>query len=151
DEAMRPWQVLRHRLGTPPTDDEVVFEEPDERVYVSVGRTRSGSFLVITTASKLTTEGWVLDAGPPGEPFRVVTPRRDGIEYHIEHHRSDHDGDRFFVLTNDEAENFRLMVAPAATPEREHWTEVVGHREDTRLDDVDAFAGHLVLSERADA
>jgi oligopeptidase B len=151
DEAMRPWQVWRHRLGTPATDDELVFEEPDERFYVSIGRTRSGKFLVITSASKLTTEVWVVDADTPREPFRIVTPRRDGVEYHIEHHRSDVDGDRFFVLTNDDAANFRLMVAPAATPGREHWTEVLGHRDDTRLDDVDAFARHLVLSERADA
>ena len=151
DEAMRPWQVWRHRLGTPAADDEMVFEEPDERFYVAIGRTRSGKFLVITTASKLTTEVWVVDADAPGAPFRIVTPRRDGVEYHIEHHWSEADGDRFFVLTNDDAENFRLMVTPAASPGREHWTEVVPHREDTRLDDVDAFAHHLVLSERADA
>src|SRR6476661_2712788 len=101
DEAMRPWQVWRHRLGTPADADELAFEEPDERFYVSVGRTRSGRFLVITSASKLTTEVWVLDADTPGEPFRIVTPRRDCIEYHIEHHRSDGDGDRFFF--NDTA------------------------------------------------
>jgi oligopeptidase B len=151
DDAMRPWQVWRHRLGTAADDDELVFEEPDERFYVSIGRTRSGKFLVITSASKLTTEVWVVHADTPGDPFRVVTPRRDGVEYHVEHHWSEADGDRFFVLTNDDAENFRLMVTPAATPGREHWTEVVPHREDTRLDDVDAFARHLVLSERADA
>jgi len=151
DDAMRPWQVWRHRLGTAAADDELVFEEPDERFYVAIGRTRSGRFLVITSASKLTTEVWIVDADTPGEPFRVVTPRRDGVEYHIEHHWSEADGDRLYVLTNDDAENFRLMVAPAATPGREHWTEVVGHRADTRLDDVDAFAQHLVLSERADA
>jgi oligopeptidase B len=151
DDAMRPWQVWRHRLGTPATDDELVFEEPDERFYVSIGRTRSGRFLVITTASKLTTEVWVVDADTPDDAFRIVTPRRDGVEYHVEHHWSETDGDRFFVLTNDDAENFRLMVTPAPTPGLDHWTEVIPHREDTRLDDVDAFAGHIVLSERADA
>src|SRR4029079_16160889 len=149
--ARRPWQVWRHRLGTAAADDELVFEEPDERFYVSIGRTRSGQFLVITSASKLTTEVWVVHADRPGDPFRVVTPRRDGVEYHVEHHWSEADGDRFFVLTNDDAENFRLMVTPAATPGREHWNALRPHREDTRLDDVDAFARHLVLSERADA
>jgi len=151
DEAMRPWQVWRHRLGTAASDDELVFEEPDERFYVSIGRTRSGKFLIITTASKLTTEVWVLEADTPNDPFRIVTARRDGVEYHVEHHWSEHNGDRFFVLTNDEAENFRLMVTPVATPGRDHWEEVVPHRVDTRLDDVDAFARHIVLSERADA
>jgi oligopeptidase B len=148
---MRPWQVWRHRLGTPAADDQLVFEEPDERFYVSIGRTRSGKFLVITTASKLTTEVWVVDADAPEDPFRIVTPRRDGIEYHVEHHWSEADGDRFYVLTNDDAENFRLMVTPAATPGRDHWTEIIPHRDDTRLDDVDAFARHIVLSERANA
>jgi oligopeptidase B len=151
DDAMRPWQIWRHRLGTPVTDDVLVFQEDDERFYVSVERTRSEQYLVVTSASKLTTEVWFVDADHPDAALTVVEPRRDGVEYHVEHHRSAEHGDRFFVLTNDGAENFRLAVTPVASPGREHWTEVVPHRDDVRLDDVDAFTGHLVLSERADA
>ena len=151
DEAMRPWQVWRHRLGTPVGDDVLVFQEDDERYYVAAERTRSGQYLVVTSASKLTTEVRFVDADTPEDPLRVVEPRREGVEYHVEHHRSAAEGDRFFVLTNDEAQNFRLAVAPVATPGRAHWTEVLADRSDTRLDDVDAFTGHLVCSERANA
>ena len=151
DDAMRPWQVWRHRLGTPITDDVLVFQDDDERFYVSVERTRSGRYLIVTTASKLTTEVWFVDANTPDAALTVVEPRRDGVEYHVEHHHSPADGDRFFVLTNDAAENFRLAVAPVSDPGRAHWAEVLPDRADTRLDDVDAFTGHLVLSERADA
>lgn len=151
DDAMRPWQVWRHRLGTPLADDVLVFQEDDERFYVSVERTRSERFLIVTSASKLTTEVWFVDADHPDAELTVVEPRRDGVEYHVEHHRSAEHGDRFFVLTNDDAENFRLAVTPVASPGRAHWTEVVAHRDDVRLDDVDAFARHLVLSERFDA
>ena len=146
---MRPYQVWRHTVGTPATDDVLVFEDPDERYYVAVDRTRTGRYIVITSASKLTTEVWFVDAGTPSAELRVVAPREEGVEYHVEHHVSDGGDDRFYVLTNaDGAENFALMVAPVATPGREHWTTVVPHRPDVRLEDVDAFAHHLVLSER---
>lgn len=151
DDAMRPWQVWRHRLGTAPADDHLVLQEDDERFYLSVERSRTGRYIVVTSASKLTTEVRFVDAGTPDAPLRLVDPRRDGVEYHVEHHESTTEGDRFFVLTNDGAENFRLAVTPVATPGHAHWREVLPQRDDTRLDDVDAFAAHLVCSERANA
>ena len=151
DAAMRPWQVWRHRLGTPAGDDELVYQENDERFYTSVGRTRTGRYIVVSLGSKITSEAWFVDADDPEGAPRVVMPRRDGVEYDVEHHHSDDHGDRFFVVTNDDgAENFKLMVAPVDQPGREHWREVVPHRADVRLEDVDAFADHLVLSERAE-
>ncbi len=150
DDAMRPWQVWRHRLGTPPADDVLVHQEDDDRFYASVTRTRTHRFVVITLESKLTTEASLIDADAPEGAPRLVTPRVQGVEYHVEHHASDELGDRLFVLTNDGgAENFKLMVAPTASPGRDAWEEVVGHRDDVRLEAVDDFAGHLVLSERA--
>jgi len=151
DDAMRPWQIWRHRLGTPVADDVLVFQEDDERFYVSVERTRSGRYLIVSTGSKLTTEEWFVDADTPEAALTVVEPRSEGIEYHVEHHHSPEHGDRFFVMANDGAENFRLAVTAVATPGRDHWTEVIGQRDDVRIDDVDAFAGHLVVSERAAA
>jgi oligopeptidase B len=151
DDAMRPWQVWRHRLGTPATDDVLVFQEDDDRFYVGVARTRSGRFVEISTASKVTSEVWLLDADAPEADPLIVEPREQGHEYHVEHHVGPA-GDRLFVLTNaDGAENFSLAVAPLATPGRAAWQTVIEHRDDTRLDDVDAFAGFLVVSERADA
>ncbi len=151
DEAMRPWQIWRHALGTPAADDVLVFQEDDDRFYVGVGRTRSGRFIVISSASKITSEVWLVDADTPSAPPVVVEPRVHGHEYHVEHHTGAGD-DRLFVLTNaDGAENFALMATPVTSPGRASWTEILPHRDDTRLDDVDAFADFLVVSERAGA
>ncbi len=151
DEAMRPWQVWRHVLGTPAADDVLVHQEDDDRFYLDVERTRTGRYLIITAHSKITTEVWFVPADDPTATPRVVEPRREGVEYVVEHHWSRTDGDRFYVVTNDDgAENFKLMLTPVASPGRAHWREVVAHRPDVRLDAVDAFADHVVLSERAD-
>jgi len=150
DEAWRPDTVHRHVLGTSVADDDVVHHEADERFWVGVGRTRSGRFLVIDSASKLTSEVRVLDADDPQGTPQIVAARRDGVEYHIEHAVIAGE-DRFLVLHNDDAENFALAQAPVDSPGPEHWREVLGHRDDVRLLDVDAFASHLVLEYRRDA
>ncbi len=151
DDAMRPWQIWRHTLGAPAADDVLVFQEDDDRFYVGVGRTRSGRFIVISSASKVTSEVWLVDADEPTAPATVVEPREQDHEYHVEHHAGPA-GDRLYVLTNaDGAENFALLVTPVSSPGRGSWTTVLPHRPDTRLDDVDAFAGFLVVSERAEA
>ncbi len=151
DDVMRPWQIWRHTLGTPAADDVLVFQEDDERFYVGVGRTRSGRFVVISTASKITSEVWLVDADDAAAPPVIVEPRAHGHEYHVEHHVGPR-GDRLFVLTNaGGAENFALMATPVTAPGRASWTEILPHRDDARLDDVEAFAGFLVVSERAEA
>jgi oligopeptidase B len=146
DDAMRPYQLWRHVLGTEPAGDVCVYEEPDERFFLSVHRTRSGAFVVLSLQSMITCEIHVLPADDPDGEFRVVEPRRQGVEYSL-----DHRGDRFYLVTNDEAPNFRLMEAPVDTPGREHWRELVAHREEVRLLGVVAFAGHLALYEQAEA
>lgn len=151
DETMRPWQVWRHTLGTSSTEDALVYQEDDDRFFVSVARARTGRVLTITTASKVTSEVHLVDADDAAAAPVLVAPREQGHEYHTEHYRGP-DGDRLYVLSNQRgADNFALWAAPADTPGREHWVPVVPHREDVRLEDVDAFAGRLVLSERADA
>jgi oligopeptidase B len=150
DDAMRPWQVWRHAIGTAGQDDVLVFEEPDEHFYVSVGRTRSDDYVVITSASKTTTEVRLVPAATPEHDPRVVEPRTQDHEYHVDHHRGSTD-DRLFVLTNtDGAFNFKVMVAPTERCGRSDWSEFLPHRADVRVEDIDAHAGHLVVSERAD-
>ena len=144
DPAMRPWQVWRHRLGEPPGDDVLVHQEDDERFFAGVGRTRSGAFIVLGLASQVTSEVRLLRSDDSRGEFAVVEPRRQGIEYSVDHH-----GDHLYIVTNDDALNFRLMRAPVATPGRSAWTEVIPHRGDVKLDGVDLFAGHAVLYERA--
>jgi oligopeptidase B len=150
DDAMRPNEVWRHTLGTPAADDVLVLREDDERFYVGVERTRSGRFVLIDVSSKLTSEvSFVPTATPTGE-LRVVEPREQGHEYAVEHHWGEALGDRFLILTNQggRARNFELVSAPTAAPGRSNWTPVVPHRDDVKLDSVNAFAEHLVLSER---
>lgn len=151
DDAMRPWQVWRHVLGTPADDDVLVRQEDDDRFYASVGRTRTGRLVVVSFESKLTSEVWLADADEPDAPPRVVEPRVQGVEYHVEHHASPEGGDRLYVLTNaDGAHNFKLMLAPTSSPGRDGWSAMIPHRPDVRLEGVEPFAGHLVVSERAE-
>ncbi|MEY2567034.1 MAG: oligopeptidase [Actinomycetota bacterium] len=146
NDAKRPWRVYRHNLGVPADSDVLVHQEDDEAFYVGIGRSRSDEWLVLSMQSMVTSEARVLPAHEPHGEFRMVEPRRHGVEYDVDQH-----GDRFLIVTNDEAENFRLVEAPLATPGREHWTDVLPHRPDVKLDGVDAFAHHLALYERADA
>jgi oligopeptidase B len=146
DDAMRPHQLWRHTLGTAATDDVLVHQEDDERFYLSVGTTKDDAFIILHIGSKVTDEVWFLDAHDPNGAFTVVQPREQDLEYGIEHHSG-----RFFVVTNaDGAEDFKLMEAPAATPGREQWTEVVPHRPGVKLSGIDVYADHLVLFERSE-
>jgi oligopeptidase B len=146
NEAMRPWQLWRHVVGTAADDDVCVYTEDDERFFVSVSRTRSGAYVVLQIGSMVTSESRVLQAESPEREFEIVDARRQGVEYAVEHR-----GDRFLVVTNDEAPNFRLLAAPVDARSRDSWEELVPNRDDVRLYAVDAFAGHLALHERADA
>ncbi|HEX4868902.1 MAG TPA: S9 family peptidase [Acidimicrobiales bacterium] len=148
DAAMRPHQVWRHAVGTDPADDVLVYEDPDERFFVSVGLSLTEQWVQITSGSKVTTEEHLIPAADPLAAPRCVQPRQQDLEYDVTHAPTP-DEDRFLILTNaDGAVNFKLMSAPAATPDRSHWTEVVGHRPDVKLEGVTAFAEHLVRYER---
>ncbi len=149
DAAWRPDKVWRHRVGTDPADDVVVHHEPDDRFWVSVGRTRSQRFLLIGCGSKVTTEYRILDAADPtGEP-RVVAPRRQGVEYGVDHLVVDGE-DRLLVLHNDGAENFAVVLAPVSATSHEEWEPLLPHDPAVRLEDVDCFADHLVVSQRSE-
>ncbi|MGA4791662.1 S9 family peptidase [Nocardia sp. AB354] len=153
DESWRPDTVWRHRLGTAQSDDVKVFHEPDERYWVSIGATRSEKYLMIWVGSKITTEGWILESDDPEGEFRVLLPRREGVEYSAEHAVIGGQ-DRLLILHNDvvdgvKAENFVLTEAPVDDPAA--MTMLIGHRDDVRLEDVDCFRDHLVLSYRREA
>ena len=145
DTAMRPFQVWRHTLGNPTEDDVLVMQEDDERFELSVEPTKSERYVVLTSASQVTSEIRFLPCDEPDAQPRLFEPRRHGIEYSV-----DHQGDRFLILTNDAARNFRLMAAPVSSPGRDAWTEVVPERSGVRLNYTDVFSGHVVLGQRSD-
>jgi oligopeptidase B len=145
DEAWRPYRVWRHRVGAVATEDELVYEETDERFWVGVELTRSHHFIQIDSHSSVTSEVRLIPAGDPAAGPQLVAPRRQGVEYHVEHDRS---GGRLLILHNDRAEDFALAWAPLAEPTR--WQPLIAHTPGTRLEGVDAFAGHVVVSLRRD-
>ena len=143
DDAWRPYRVWRHMVGTAATEDVIIYEEADEKFRVGVGLTRSERYLILSVASSVTSEAWLLDAARPEDELTLVTRRRQGVEYHVEHQAGTGGTGRLLILHNDHAENFELAAAPLSDPTR--WTPVIGHRSDTRLLGVNAFTGHLVV------
>jgi oligopeptidase B len=150
DEAYRPHQVWRHRVGTPVADDVLVLEEPDDRFELNVRASRSGDVVLLLSESRDTGESWAVDAHAPESPARSIGGRRPGVVYRAEHVR----GGPLLLVTNDAAVEFRLMAAPVpvdADQDATAWVEARPERPDERLERVDAFAGHAVLSLRSDA
>ncbi|MCZ6726090.1 MAG: S9 family peptidase [Acidobacteria bacterium] len=143
DAAHRPYRVHRHRLGDEPSHDEVVLEEADERFFATVGLTRSREYLVISLASNTTSEAHFLRADQPDGNFRVFARRRQGVEYDI-----DHRGNRFFVRTNLEAKNFRLMESALDETGMESWHELVAHRAHVTIESIEVFRDRIVVLER---
>lgn len=145
DDAKRPYRLYRHRLGTDASEDQLVHEEKDEAYHVQLSKTRSRRFLLLNLDSQITSEVRFLDADHPFSEFRTIHPRQHGMEYGVEHH-----GDHFYIVTNDDAINFKLVRTPLGSPSKKNWTQIIPHRPDVKLDRVDAFRDHLAIYERKD-
>jgi oligopeptidase B len=142
DAAKRPSKVWRHTLGqTGP--DTLVYEDRNELFWVDLGKTRDDRYIVIGSDSNDTSEIRVIDAARPASRQRVVLPRKRGREGSLDHR----DG-RFYLRVNDTGPNFRLVSVPAAKPALGGATELIAHRPDVMIEDVDLFARHMVVSER---
>ena len=149
EEQKRQYQLWRHtcggqdKNGTPHSADVLVYQDDDERFNLGAGRTRDGKFIVMESASHITTESWVLAATEPEGQFTLITPRDGEHEYSIDHRNG-----LWFIRTNDRGRNFRLVTAPVATPGREHWTELIAHRDSVMIEEVDLFADYFIACER---
>ncbi|NUR26246.1 MAG: S9 family peptidase [Catenulispora sp.] len=151
NDAWRPDRVLRHTLGTDAAADVLIVEEPDERFGVGIHLTRSKRYLILTLGSNITSEVRLLPADAPLGEFRVVFPRRQGVEGRVDHwaHPSDPARDRLLILHNDAGKvNFELATAPVDAPEE--LTVLIPHDEGTRLDGSDVFADRVVVYYRRD-
>ncbi|GAB3563530.1 S9 family peptidase [Spelaeicoccus albus] len=148
DDAWRPDRIWRHRVGTDVADDVCVFHQPDERFWSGFGSTRSETYLMIETSSKVTSEVRVLDASDPEGEFRVVWPAVPGVEYSVEHAVIGGD-DRFLIVHNQAGPNFELVDVPAGDPlNRDDSRVLMPHDDSVRLEDVDAFESFLAVSYR---
>ena len=146
DEAERPHRLFSHKIGTDESQDKLIFQEDDESYSLFIQKTRDDVFILTHHHSTNATETRFLSADQPDGELRVLSPRKDGIEYIPAHQEGS-----FFIVTNYQAKNFRLMKASVEHPEMEQWQEVIPHREDVLLDYVDAFKDHIILYERKDA
>jgi oligopeptidase B len=143
DQAKRPYRFYRHTLGG--TDDVLVYEEKDELYRIFADRSRSRAYIFLTSASATTSEVRYLDAAKPGAEPKLILPREGEHEYYV-----DHRGDEFYIRTNSGALNYRIVTAPVSDPQKKNWHELIAHRSDVMLEDIDLFGNHLVIHERQD-
>ncbi len=144
EQTLRSNQIYKHILGTDPAEDQLVYEEKDESFNTYIYKSKSREYIIIGSHSTLTSEYRILEANNPNGEFRIFANRKRGVEYGISHY-----GDNFYILTNkDEATNFKLMKTPVGNTSMENWIEVIPHREDHLLEDIDIFEKYLVVSER---
>jgi oligopeptidase B len=144
EETKRQFQLHRHQVGEPQDKDVLVYEEADERFNVGAGRTRDGKYLVLESASHTASEEQFLPAADPEGRWTLIEPRRENIEYY-----SDHREGLWYIRVNDTSRTFRLVTAPLATPGRDHWHELIAHREDVMLEELELFQSFAVLVERS--
>jgi oligopeptidase B len=145
DATLRPFRIYRHVLGTDPVEDTLLYEEKDEAYFLWLTQSRSKAYIMAYLHSTTTDEWIYLPNDGITYDFKSFQPRIKGIEYQVEH-----TGDHFFVSTNENAQNFKLMRTPLHATTKDNWEEVIPHRSDTLITGMDAFEDFLVLYERTD-
>lgn len=146
-DDLRPYQIWKHTLGTPQSEDELVFEETDDTFRTFVYKTKSREYIVIGSSSTVADEYRFIPASDIDAEWKIIQKRERNLEYSIEHY-----GDHFYILTNkDNATNFKLMKTPIDQTEKNNWIDVIPHRENVLLENFEIFNNWLVLEERKDA
>src|SRR5215472_2610993 len=143
EQTKRQDRLFRHKLGDAVSADVEVFHEPDERFNLGVGRTRDRKYLLLQIGSHTTSEGWFVSSATPEEQFKLIAPRVDDEEYYVDHREG-----YFYIRSNREAEQFKLMLAAVSATDREHWEELLPEHKDAPLEDFELFQGFLVAGYR---
>ncbi|MGF7139368.1 S9 family peptidase [Roseimarinus sediminis] len=139
-------KIWRHHVGSAPEKDVMVYEENDPSYYIGVYKSKSNRYVIIWNSSTLSTDYHLIDANQPESDPVNFTPREEVHEYSIVHYE-----DKFYIVTNWNAKNFRLMETPAHATSKENWKEVLAHRDEVLIDNIEIFSNYLVLSERENA
>jgi len=142
-KTLRSFQIWKHKLGTDAAEDALVYEEKDETFSCYVMKSKSDKYIFIASYQTISHEYRYLDADNPDGDFAVFLPRERGHEYDVEHY-----DDKFFIKTNREATNFKLMSTPTSSTSFENWRDVIGHREDVFFEAFEIFKNYLVVVER---
>jgi len=143
DEALRPFKIFKHTTGNPVEEDNLIFHENDETYNISVRRSKSEKYIIIASTSTLTTEFSFLKSDNPNGKFTVFAQRERGLEYYIDHYE-----ENFYIRTNLDAVNFRLMKTSVNNTSKENWTEVIPHRSSVLLEGFEIFKKYLAVEER---
>lgn len=139
-------KIWRHQLGEGQSQDVMVYQEDDPSFYIGVSNSKSGDYIIISGQSTLSNDYQILKADHPVGDFQSFSPREKIHEYAIEHY-----ADKWYIMTNWEATNFRLMEAPVGKTHKDNWKEVIAHRSEVMLESFDVFVDHLVVTERSNA
>ncbi|MFY8181457.1 MAG: S9 family peptidase [Flavobacterium sp.] len=144
--TLRPDRIYKHKLGSNPSEDVVVYFEKDDTFNVSIYKSKSKKYLIISSESTLTSEFQILLSATPDEQFKIFQKRTRELEYSISHYE-----DSFYIVTNkDDATNFKVMKTPEDKTYKENWVDLIPHREEVLLEGIDIFKDYLVVSERFD-
>ncbi|WP_396145430.1 S9 family peptidase [Flavobacterium sp.] len=144
--TLRPDRIYKHKLGSNPSEDVVVYFEEDDTFNVSIYKSKSKKYLIISSESTLTSEFQILLSSTPDKQFKVFQKRTRELEYSISHYE-----DSFYIVTNkDDATNFKVMKTPEDKTSKENWVDLIPHREEVLLEGIDIFKDYLVVSERFD-
>lgn len=144
DKTQRPYRLYRHLAGTPTSSDSLIYQEDDEAYFLSISKTKSRQYLLLSLESNTTNETRYLDANNPTGDFAVLYPRQHEIKYYI-----DHQGDQFFVMTNEKAKNYKVMEVSIKNPAKSTWHEFIPTSDSVKIDGIDAFKNNLVVYERS--
>ncbi len=143
DENLRPYRLYRHTVGQPVERDELIYEERDAQFFVGCDKSRDDRYIFLNTNGKITSEAYFVSADTPQDTFKLVTPRQKGHEYSVIHHQG-----YFYILTNNNAQNFRIVRTLVAQPQQQHWEEYIPHDPDRLLEGIDEFKDYFIISER---
>jgi oligopeptidase B len=144
DETQRPYRLYRHTLGGGKGEDPLIYQENDEAFYLDISKTRSKQYILMTLESNTTDEQRYLRADDPAGKFQVIAPRKHEVEYY-----ADHQGNQFFIMTNENAKNFKVMRAPIDNLAQSNWSQFIAHDDSVKIEGIDAFKTYLAVYERS--